>query len=246
MRYISGLRTGLDNFARYFRNYDAVHCALEANSIVKALPWDKDTADFMERLPPKEHMAWIWSAIGMPLFLYLHLPPFITKMTGLRGVQIGLLMLASCPMQKSQLVRESSESVRLAGGRLRPSVFAQGVDPGSQVIERRTIMNEKPEIIIAPPLLRNHFRGVPSPYAEGQFDYLTMVSELIEYFGRAKCTVCGPWLFEILRCGKLIQEERERLRTQYPTDHETKFVDSWDFQVPEYESPNVRGGPKGK
>ncbi|RYC63119.1 hypothetical protein CHU98_g3075 [Xylaria longipes] len=211
------MRSALNPFARVFRDHDEIQCAVEANFLVNALPWD-DAAAFLQKLPPHDNKAWVYSAIG-------------------------LLMLAACPMRTAYLTKKSSEYIFLKGGRIRPSVMAQGVNPETQVIERRSIKSQTDETVIAPPLVGNPFQNIGSGYAAMQFDYLNMASNLVEYFGHARSTVCGPWLFEILRCGKLLQDERVRLRTQYPNDHATRWADSWDFRVPEYVSPNVRGGP---
>ncbi|KAI0467656.1 hypothetical protein F4859DRAFT_229333 [Xylaria cf. heliscus] len=214
----TGLRPALNAFVRAFRIHDELGCGVEADSLVKAVPWEGDAAAFQRSLPPHDNILWVYSVIG-------------------------LLMLAACPIRKGVLTKESSEYVLVNGGSIRPSVMAQGVDPENQVIERRTVAAYTAEIVLAPPVVGNLFRGIPAGHATTQFDYLNMASNLVEYFGRARSTVCGPWLFEILRCGKLLQDERVRLRNQYPKDHETKWAYSWDFQVPEYVSPNVHGGP---
>ncbi|KAI0442935.1 hypothetical protein F4803DRAFT_517354 [Xylaria telfairii] len=214
----TALRAALHNFSRDFSKSDAVYCARQAQILAKALAWDKGRDEFFARVPPADSISWVWSAIG-------------------------LLMLAACPMQKSYLRRDPTESVRLTGGNVTPSVFAQGVDSENQVIKKRLIMNRTKKIMLPPLLLQNHFRGDPGPVASVQIDYLNMASELVEYFMRIECTLCGPWLFEILRCGKVLLEERRQLRAQYPTDHHTKWARKWDFRVPEYESLNMRGGP---
>ncbi|KAI1748475.1 hypothetical protein F4782DRAFT_534448 [Xylaria castorea] len=239
----TGMRPALNAFAGFFRDHDEVQCAVEAQDLVTALPWD-DAESFLQRLPPCDNIGWVYSAIGMHhLFIHLHPPRYTTKTTVLRGIQTGLLMLAACPMRKDYLTKESSEIIFIKGGPIRPSVMAQGLDPDIQVIERRTMKSYTDEIVVGPPLVGNPFKGISSAYARTQFDYLGMVFDLVEHFGMVGRTVCGPWLFEILRVSKLLQQERLRLRTEYPTDYETKWADSWDFQVPEYVSPNVRGGP---
>ncbi|KAI0451378.1 hypothetical protein F5B21DRAFT_487350 [Xylaria acuta] len=155
-------------------------------------------------------------------------------------------MLAACPIRKAYLTKESSEHILVNGGRIRPSVMAQGVDPETQVIERRSMKAYTDEIVVGPPSVGNPFRGIPSGFSATQFDYLNMASNLVEYFGQVKSTVCGPWLFEILRCGKLLQDERVHLRAQYPNDYESKWAYSWDFQMPEYVSSDMRGGPQAE
>ncbi|KAI0551213.1 hypothetical protein F4679DRAFT_593659 [Xylaria curta] len=208
-----GLRPSLKEFAQGFKNRDEIKCAIEANSMVKTIPWD-EPAEFMDNLPPYDNKGWVYSATG-------------------------LLMLAACPMRKAFLVKPASKSNLTNGGSIRPSIFAQ--DDLAQVIEVRPVPKREDEVVIGPAVVGNPFRGVPKSYAVTQFDYLNMVSDLIHHFGSTKYSVSGPWLFEIMRMGRLLLEERTRMALEHPRDHETRWVSSWDFQMPEYVSSDRRG-----
>ncbi|KAI0188653.1 hypothetical protein EV127DRAFT_512895 [Xylaria flabelliformis] len=210
----TGLRPGLKAFAKAFKDRDEIGCAVEANNFTSILPWD-DASSFLPSLPPYDNKAWVYSATG-------------------------LLMLAACPMRKTVLTKAPVESILVKGGTIRPSEFAQG-DEEAQVIERRPIKTKDDEIIIGPAIVGNPFRGVPRSYAVTQSDYINMVSDLAQHFWVLGSTVSGPWLFEIMRVGRLLQQERARLATEYPTDHETKWASSWVFEAPEYVSSDLQG-----
>ncbi|KAI1738701.1 hypothetical protein F4680DRAFT_467071 [Xylaria scruposa] len=234
----TGLRPGLNDFAQGFKDHDEIKCAQEANGLVKVLPWD-DAASFMESLPPYDNKGWVYSATGMHLSIHLPPPLHSIKTVILRGVQTGLLMLAACPMRKTFLVKLASESNLTNGGTIRPSVFAE--DDEFEVIERRPIKNKDEELVISPPVVGNPFRGQPQAYANTQFDYLNMVSDLIHHFGTTKYAVSGPWLFEIMRVGRLLLNERTRMALDHPADWMNRWVPSWDFRVPEYVSSDMKG-----
>jgi hypothetical protein len=153
-------------------------------------------------------------------------------------------MLAACPIRTETIQKVDTSSIMIESNIVKPSHRAF-LDAGARgVISTQPIMKYTDQVEVPPVVLENHFRGVAGHEPSGtQFDYIDMVMDLVKYFVAKSLIVSGPWLFEIVRCCKVLREERETLRRQYPSSHTTQWASTWPFQIPEYRSRNVVNQP---
>ncbi|KAI3319537.1 hypothetical protein HD806DRAFT_539231 [Xylariaceae sp. AK1471] len=224
-------------FARCFKEHDEVGCALAANNSVIRIGWFGNRTKFVESLPPHDDTNWIFSTIGITI-----LPPLVYCLGRLsKGFAAGLLMMAACPIRTSRISGDTSIEVKMKDRRIYASqqALAAGVSP-----EPVALSWGYPPTSCNPARVGNPLRNIDTygPRVT-QFDYLDMVSDVINHLASNQILVSGPWLCEILRASKMLREDRTNLRQQYPHNHTSKWASAWPFRLAEYNSSSVVSDP---
>ncbi|KAJ3569213.1 hypothetical protein NPX13_g6161 [Xylaria arbuscula] len=145
---------------------------------------------------------------------------------------IGLLMLASFPIQhKDQLVR-SEGWIAYGVSQFTPSSAAAGqqnIKMNNQKRQSRQLIRES---LFYNPITQ---ANVPSPTVFSQRRYLNLVQNIIEYLAFKGTHISTPWLNEILRVEGSLRESRRLLTKDHGNQHTGMWAGVWDFATPQYD-----------
>ncbi|KAI0105333.1 hypothetical protein GGR51DRAFT_520390 [Nemania sp. FL0031] len=211
-------RRKLQWFADGFVQRDSVKCTSVARNVVTALPW-KDQDLYFKMLPrmgAEEQPQWAYHCIG-------------------------LLMLASIPLQQRQPVIGRYQQPGSWATEHTPSMEAAAVSHQDQTVYLwSTFGNVDDKPTEAGRTRLYDVLGTGREIVDfTQFDYLALFDRLLQHMAMVRVVVHSGFLNALRSAKHNILKERQDLQKKYPgRGHTTKWLSRWHFEVPEY-SPQL-------
>ncbi|KAI1121461.1 hypothetical protein F5Y10DRAFT_272050 [Nemania abortiva] len=205
------IRRRIDLFAEKFARKDTLMCTVLGNYLVRCLPW-QDPIAFPQNLPtakPVNFSGWAWHSIG-------------------------LLMLASLPLQRSAELSRTEGQVQWSR-ELAPSKAASAARHDEETI---TLSGQFP-----PASCSVAATQIYDPLGTGleveditQLDYFIVFDRLQQHLARTQALVHTSFLSALLTAREKLQAERVALTKSYPgKGHTARWASRWHFEMPDYD-----------
>ncbi|KAI1358412.1 hypothetical protein F5Y08DRAFT_345730 [Xylaria arbuscula] len=207
-----GGRRRCEEFAAAHRKRDLMECTRIANRLISGVQWQQNQSRFMNNMPSSTHKNpnWAWHAVG-------------------------LLMMASLPIQTSSMMR-GTRGKQYVYRTLTPSKAAASEGNIKAVTVPALIEPNDPIKSLDPNQFYEQMRknGLKADF--DQLDTLSLIDTMLELIASKRGVIHGKFMLAIMKAKEKLQAERTALRANYPGGSDTtKWASKWHFQIPPYD-----------
>ncbi|KAI2638383.1 hypothetical protein GGS21DRAFT_548883 [Xylaria nigripes] len=204
------LRNYILKFGRRFELADAVECMIIAQFLVNMVDWQHGMESYINDIPPNTtHYPYRWLFHAIGLLMYAAMPVTDQRLSG----QTTFQRVYTFKPSKTCIFKSYTIQSPL---RLRNPAIAQACqffDPLGQPNDGQAISFD-------------------------QFDYLDLVTRLVDQLGKQNAEISTAWLREIMKTTADLRRQRDDIVLRKPGPGEAKMesVESWNFTIPVYDT----------